>query len=115
MGTEKKGFVYLIKSLHLYKIGYTTARWTVSNTYIKPLPKERIDKGVFSDLRNRIETIKSHNPHNVVLITWGYVEHCKKLESELHIKYHSKRVIGEWFKLNKSEVTELKKILTKTL
>jgi len=80
-----KGYIYLLKSVKLYKIGKTL----------------QID--------NRIHQYKTENPHEAELIISTEVDDYVKAEKYLLDKYSKYQVRGEWFKLNKIQVEKLKK------
>lgn len=106
---KQKGYVYVLKSVDLYKIGHTSARWSIPLTYVKPLSPERIQKGIESDLHRRIQIYKTHNPHGIELIGKAMVNECKSEEAKMHEMLSSYRVTGEWYRLPDSVV---KKLLT---
>ena len=83
----KKGFIYLIKSLNLYKIGRC-------------------------ENPNRIKTYRTENPHHIDLIFQIEVLDCVGIEKMLLEKYSSKKYKGEWFKLNTKDILEIRDILT---
>ena len=80
------GFIYLIKSLNLYKIG-----------------RAKTEK--------RIETYRTENPHGLKLITMVKVNDYVGVEKILLEKYKSKNFKGEWFKLVSSDIKEIKELL----
>jgi hypothetical protein len=83
----KKGFIYLIKSLNLYKIGRC-------------------------ENPNRIKTYRTENPHHIDLIFQVEVLDCVGIEKMLLEKYSSKKYKGEWFKLNAKDILDIRDILT---
>lgn len=80
---QKKGFVYLCKSLKngWYKIGVT------------------------NNVKNRMEQI-SARCGDIELIGYHPSENCLVIEREMHIKFKDKLQFGEWFSLNKEDVDE---------
>ena len=76
-------FVYFIKlgQTKYYKIGYT------------------------KNLEKRLEQLQNASPYDVILIAAFQSSNALKLEHQLHGKYSSNRVRGEWFKFNKEEAT----------
>lgn len=84
---QKEGYVYLIKSLGLYKIGRC-------------------------ENPNRIKTYRTENPHKIELIFQQRVSDCIGTEKLLLKKYFEKKYKGEWFKLSKSDVLDIKKFLS---
>lgn len=87
-GTRKSssvaGFVYLLQSpTGLYKIGKT------------------------ADINNRLRTFNVKLPFEVEYRHIIRTSDRHALESELHLKYHHRRVNGEWFDLTDSDVAEI--------
>jgi len=79
---EKKniGYVYLIKCNKYYKIGKTF------------------------DINERFNAIKAGIPYRVYLWHYEVVHNMHAVESTLHRIYKTKRIKGEWFKLNDLDV-----------
>jgi len=79
---EKKqsGFIYLLKSKNLYKIGRAKC------------PKDRL------------KTYKTENPFGIKVILQRRVDDYIKMEEKLLDMFRDKRVKGEWFKLNKQDI-----------
>ena len=80
---NKKGCVYFIKhvSLSPIKIGFS----------LNPSPIDRFDQ------------FKTFAPYGAELIGFIITENSKKLESELHKKFASKKLNGEWFDISIEE------------
>lgn len=81
------GYVYLVKLDKHYKIG------------ISKTPEQRLKE--FTMLPYKLEDIKI-----------ARVNEYEKIEKELHEEYKTKKVRGEWFELNESEVEEIVEYLT---
>lgn len=81
---NKKGCVYFFKHVGLdpIKIGFSTN-----------------ESPIF-----RFEQFKTYAPFGAELIGFIRTNNAKKLETELHLKFSSKRLIGEWFEISRSEV-----------
>lgn len=62
--------------------------------------------GITNNLIKRERELRNTNPSFVMLLDFS-VEDAKKLESELHTKYASKRVSGEWFELSAEDVVNI--------
>lgn len=77
--TENK--VYLLECQGLYKIGMTTR-----------------------DTAQRIADLSVGNPFDITCVAEIYRAGCSSLETQLHNKFASKRVRGEWFKLDEYDV-----------
>jgi len=83
-----RGFVYVIYSQGLCKIGST------------------------SKLKNRISHFRSANPYIEIRRVFKSKD-MYKFESLLHEAFRSKRVRGEWFKLSAKDFKKLDKIVGK--
>lgn len=84
---KKPGYVYLLKSLGLYKIGKAT------------------------NLKDRIKSYTTQNPHGIELITYTKTDDYTKLELEMHERFSDKRRKGEWFDLNEEDLMIAQAIL----
>ena len=84
---KQKGYIYLLKSKNFYKIGKTKY------------------------LKDRMKAYKTENPFEIEIIIQKEVEDYVKIEKELLKKFEDKQIKGEWFKLNKDDVEEIKKYL----
>lgn len=80
---DRSGFVYVLHSNGLYKIGHS----------------KYVDK--------RIEQISPVMPYPVELVIAFAADDRYALEGELHQRYASKRLRGEWFALNSQDLYEL--------
>ena len=85
----RPGFVYLIESAGLHKVGIT------------------------GDLRARMDNYLTHNPHGVNLVATIFTGDPKRLEQTMHAIIEEKRVKPgrDWFKLTKRDVKLLVDIL----
>lgn len=81
------GWIYLVKSLHLYKIGKS-----------KNSPK-------------RIKVFKTYNPHGVMVVCQGRIKYYEQCERLLHLKYKKYRVSGEWFDLTDKHIEDIKQYI----
>lgn len=64
--------------------------------------------GVASDIKSRLAHIKSGSPVECeLLMTIKYDEKSINLEKDLHNKFSSKRVRGEWFALSKDDLKSI--------
>jgi len=86
MEENQKGCVYFFRHLNTnpVKIGYSRY----------PTPSKRF------------EQFKTYAPFGSELLGFINAENAKELETELHIKYKSKRLKGEWFNISLEEVKE---------
>lgn len=77
----KTGYVYFFKHIGLepIKIGYTES--------ITPL--------------SRFESLKTHAPYGAEIVGFFSCNNPAKKEAELHVKYASKRLSGEWFEISR--------------
>ena len=76
----KKGYVYLIESQGVYKIGIT------------------------KQIKERVNRYTTENPFPVKLILSYKVENCLEKEEYLLSKFKDKNIHGEWFKLSQADV-----------
>lgn len=60
--------------------------------------------GISNNVQERIKSIQTGNHQKVKFQMSVLVNDAHKLERKLHAKFASKRVKGEWFSLNESEV-----------
>jgi hypothetical protein len=81
-----KGYVYLLKAVS---------------------PENHYKIGLSSKPTKRIETLNVKLPFPITPIHVAYVDDMRGTESLLHERYASKRVRGEWFCLEDSDVTEI--------
>lgn len=77
-------YVYLIKCSIYYKIGFS------------------------KNPKNRVKTVKTHNPLDVVLFATLKTDNYLILEKELHSIFANKNSKREWFELNEDDLTLLK-------
>lgn len=82
---KRSGFVYLLKAGEYYKIGMTTGT-----------------------VENRLRQLQTGSPQKIKVIHTFNVDDPNKLESDLHRKYASKRITGEWFKLSWWDICQIK-------
>lgn len=82
----KAGYVYVMRSGDLYKIGLA-GNW-----------------------EKRLKSLKTGNP-NIEKVIAKRVENCLEAETELHQKYKSKREAGEWFRLTQDDIPDIDKFL----
>lgn len=79
-----KGYIYLIKSKNLYKIGRA------------------------KDIQGRIKTYKTENPFGIRVIFQKVVNDYIKTENKLLKRFKDKQIRGEWFELNKEDILWIK-------
>jgi len=77
-------YIYLIKCSVYYKIGFS------------------------KNPKNRLKTVKTHNPLDVVLFATLKTDRHLDLERELHELFSNKNSKREWFELNEDDLTYLK-------
>jgi hypothetical protein len=83
---KKEGYIYLIKSQNLYKIG-------------------RAKK-----IKDRIRAYKTENPFGIEILLQVKVDNYIKEENMLLDMFKEKKVRGEWFSLNEEDVELIKEI-----
>lgn len=82
---DNSGFIYLIKSKNIYKIGRSKL------------------------IKDRLKTYRTENPFGIKIILVKKVKDYIEKEKELLVKFKKNQIRGEWFKLNKKEIIWLKK------
>lgn len=96
MWEKKKGCVYFFKHKNLdpIKVGYSTK----------------------SNPMKRLEQFKTYAPYGVELVAYVESSMALDMEKDIHQKYNSKRLCGEWFNITLAEVDKeiehIKKIET---
>jgi hypothetical protein len=81
---KERGFIYILKSLEIYKIGRA------------------------KHLDSRIKAYKTENPHGIELLHQKEVDDYISVESNLLMKFKEKQVRGEWFKLSIEDIEWIK-------
>lgn len=87
---EEKGFVYLLGDWEkdgIYKIGVT--------------------KGT---IERRIKKLQTGNSGEIFMCDYYKTEHPFFIERQLHLKYQSKKVSGEWYQLTNEEALDFKNV-----
>ena len=89
---QPQGYVYIFGNRfhHWYKIGTTQDVW------------------------ERLRGVQVGCPVEIKRISSAWVENADEVEKQLHQKYSSRRLRGEWFLLQDEEVAELKSYLSVT-
>jgi hypothetical protein len=84
-----------------------------------PLPKHRpgvyilraenglVKIGCCRDFGSRYRNFCNVFPYDLEIVRFIATEQFKALEQQLHRRYHSKRVRGEWFKLTEDDLRDL--------
>jgi len=83
---SKSGFIYVLKSKNLYKIGRA------------------------KNIKERIRTYETENPFGVDVLLQVRVNNYIEEESILLNRFREKQVRGEWFALNKKDINMIKKM-----
>ncbi len=81
---NRRGYVYVLKSNRLYKIGRS------------------------KEFENRMKVYKTENPFGMKVILQKEVDDCVNKEIELLKKFEGKKHRGEWFKLDKEDIQWIK-------
>lgn len=81
---NKNGYIYLIESNWLYKIGKT------------------------KNVSSRIKKYITENPNEITLIHSYHAENYTDEEARLHEKFQSKRIRWEWFQLSEIDINYIK-------
>lgn len=58
--------------------------------------ERHIKIGITSNIKDRVATMQMHCPYKIVLLK--LVPGCAHMEKDLHIRFASDRIVGEWFK-----------------
>ena len=58
---------------------------------------------------DRLISLEGSTPFCIELITLYQSPKAREIEGQLHCKYASKRIKGEWFRLSKKDVAQIKK------
>ena len=64
-------------------------------------------------ISNRIAALQSGNPFKLNVIWKYYTPNASRIEKELHNKYKSNNVSGEWFELSKNDIEIIKQKIIK--
>lgn len=83
---NKNGYIYLIESNWLYKIGKT------------------------KNVSSRIKKYITENPNEITLIHSYHAENYTDEEARLHEKFQSKRIRWEWFQLSEIDINYIKSL-----
>lgn len=86
---KSPGYIYVIESQGLHKIGKT------------------------KDIANRIKKYITENPHEIKLVSKFNVSDYTEAEKILLDAFKGKKVMGEWFNLGKEDVKSIKSLLKK--
>jgi hypothetical protein len=86
---KKQGFIYILKSNGLHKIGKTL------------------------DTQARFKTYRTENPHETEIIFFKEVSDYSGIEKDILSKYKKKSIRGEWHKFEENEVREIISYLNK--
>jgi len=79
---QTEDYFYILKNENKYKLGFT------------------------SDIKKRHSNYKAHLGYvNIIYIYKGY--DANDIESYLHSKYNSKRIVGEYFQLSKDDILNI--------
>ncbi len=79
--TNNRGYTYLITNGREYKIGITT-----------------------KTPQSRVAELQTGSPTKIAISAYSYNSNALAMEVELHKKFSSKRLEGEWFALNSDDV-----------
>lgn len=66
--------------------------------------------GIAKSISSRIASMQTGNPYEIILKAEYRVESevkARELEKELHTKYSSKQLVGEWFNLDTDDIKEI--------
>ena len=86
-------------------------RTTKGIVYVLKLKDKNIYKiGVTNDLNRRLKQISPRLPFEVEVEHTIKHNHIYNLEKELHERFSDKRMNGEWFRLNKSDLQEIREV-----
>jgi hypothetical protein len=86
-GNDPSGYVYVITDGTAVKIGKSAGH-----------------------PQNRLKGLQTGNPRLLRLIAWAYVPDRKAAEVEMHVKFQSKNVLGEWFEYDEAILKAVSKL-----
>lgn len=84
----RREYIYVIKSGLYYKIGKTM------------------------NIKQRMKAIQYANPIKIELKIIQAISHCATRERDIHDRFDSKRVRGEWFRLTKKDIKDLQRLVS---
>ncbi len=84
----ERNWVYIFESLGLYKIGFSR------------------------DYEQRLEGMRTSNPHDIKLHSVYRVPNARAYEAKLHSIFNPKRVAREWFQLDSIDIELVERLLT---
>ena len=84
----KAEYIYVIKSSIYYKIGKTT------------------------NIKQRMRALQYANPIKIELKIIQEISHCITRERDIHDRFDSKRIRGEWFRLTKKDIKDLQRLVS---
>jgi len=64
--------------------------------------------GLAKDLKRRVKEHQTSSPFKIYIAISYYVEDMREEEKELHNIFDDKRILGEWFSLNKKDLEKIK-------
>ena len=67
--------------------------------------------GVSRNLLKRITDIEHDCPFYIVLLFWAYTPDPFQVERDLHTQYANKRIKGEWYRLTRKDVEDIRRLL----
>ena len=73
----------------------------------------RVKIGQTRDLKKRISSLQTGNPHKLTIYQSITTPGYKKLELELHAKFKDKKINNEWFSISDSEIDDIVSGFTK--
>lgn len=85
--TKSWGYVYILRCVDRFKIGYA---------------------GNLKTLSNRIRRLQTLNAYDVTPVLYLRSRRAHNLELELHRNYQDKKIHHEWFNLDESDISEIK-------
>lgn len=105
---------YFFENRTLNQNNTTKQKKTICYTYLMIDLKSGLHKiGISSDPNYREKTLQSEQPEIETVVHRKFINRklAKDFEKELHTKYDSKRIRGEWFDLNSMEINEIEQLM----
>lgn len=90
------------KSIYINLINYKKKEKVIFNTYLLTDASGFIKIGKAIDVNKRFYTLKTGNPTLIIVASLH-----KDIESILHKKFYSQRIVGEWFRLSQKDIKEI--------
>lgn len=75
---------------------------------IRVVGTDKVKIGFSKNVEKRIIDLQHSCPFTLEVVFKQYYEYANRIENELHIKYLSKNIRGEWFSLTLDDIEDIK-------